>query len=258
MNQPNPFINPLPPPQQKFKGLILAANIVSSILMAAALFTFIHTIQRSHVERRQSFHNRDLDMVADSIRMADSLNAIMNAITTAPAATDYDNSSADLQESMNELQYDMVKTQAAGHSNETEIINALDELKQQSDEMANYIRSDYRDFTDYESNLAYYAQSDAAKKFFIDQDRASTLKDRMVAYRARVIVMMAALHMSDAATLRESLPMDDSDYYGYNTKWDESNFNATVWDAQYFLKQMESEVREFEGSALDKLPQIIK
>lgn len=257
MNTPNPFQNEQPE-QPKFRGLILAANIISFFLLFAVIITFFATVIRSKVHRRQNSFTDQFQSMIDSTRIADSVStalaqtadSIMNMQAT-------DNSAAEIQNALNEIEYQSIRPEVANDKNGQQILSFLDILKSESDRMAGTLEEQHSRFTTYLEGLPYDQRSNAAYDYFVTQGHASTLLQQLRMYRATVISGLQPIDVINPDELRKSLPLDDTQVSGYVTGWDESRLSGNEDVAASYLYELETTVRNFEGAVLNKIPRTV-
>jgi hypothetical protein len=255
MNQVPPYQNPIPPTNNRLKGLIIAAQIFSVFAILGILITFSWTV------RKVSTRNKDREQTVVEDPVAPPM--IDTAMTEPDVVTNsFDDdvlmSQIELQRNINASTYLTIETNTPDStSNKTLRIAVLDVIKIKSTTTAYYIENLYEGFKD---SLNLIGGSDAnytTERYFADSGRDRELHDKLLAYRTEVLNYLDELQMGNMEDLKQSLPIDMTNYSPYVESWDWGKFSAQPDAALNYLRKLELEIRNFEAAALNKFPQTV-
>lgn len=250
MNPPNPFIpqnsGQNQKPEEKFRGLIIAGNVIGIVIMIAIIIVAGYTI-------RQSALHRTMDMMDQVVAAMDT------AAVDVAVSSDYSNWNAEYQEQLNDeeaLKLRMLIPDTA--SNRDKIINSLSLIQTRTDEICLEIRKLTSEFSDSSANAYSYNEDEVTSHFFITAGRGAVLLMQLQDYRNDVITAVTEVdNAGNVYGLKDALPLDDTPSNGYTVTWDTGKLQGACADAIEYLKSMETEVRNFESSAFNRIPRTV-
>jgi hypothetical protein len=241
MNTQPPYPGqPQQPSPAPFRGLILAAQIITGVIIVCIIVTMAWTARLVGQHKMQEMQE------------VLTTDATVNQSAPPPA---YTNEEADFQDEVNSQAYSDIRENIETLPNKNELFNTLMILNEESDKLYAQIELVRKEFSDTLPNATGAIETEFTQKFFMTTGRAAALKKSMSAYRESIISQLKYAGSENADDLREEMPMDDEKAASDVSKWDESKFTGPCVDAYTYLEELEIQVRTFEGAALSFIPQ---
>lgn len=228
-------------PEEKFKTLI-NIGIGISILLIVGIFITIG-VTKAKIADRPEFDEDEYERLRDSAYAADYL---VDDYYYDDDPGDYHASGPAPLETENDSLRELIRSDIYGSAYKEEILN---HLETEADACTKLIREIVADLGDTMSQPGVYGAS-VSTEFFSRTERDEVLFSMLFAYREKTEELADDAGVYDALTFRDFLPLRETSTYGYIKSWDESEFRKDPVDVMNFLKNLETDVRQYENQVL--------
>jgi hypothetical protein len=230
------------PAEERFKGLIIAGNIVAGLLLFCILVTAVVTIRKSRMH--DAYNSVSQIAVDQEIYGYDTSTVIDDYFPTA------ENSMADAQETQNDVEYTQIRIYLQDSAIYTKVDPALTELSSLSDETCLYVRQMHAAFVDTMAFVTSTNEPEFCKAFFVNTGRADELYKKLKTYRdrAKIYARQIGVNIDE----NDYLPLDSPNTTTSREPWDESQMTSYCSIAINYLQSLELQVRALEDAILSQ------
>lgn len=240
------------PEKKPLHGLVVGANVVSILLILGIFFTIYKmSVWRSdtHQKNQALAMQNSIDvMIKDSANAANAYQDIIDSMNNHTGALD-----ASTQEMNNSLKYSQLDNNLGSTGSDGKMRSAMEDLKAKANRQIDAIDKMMTDLDEQVAANGSYDRIKTTQDFFINGGRASSLLDDLKNFRDNTVTAISQTGVDNMSEIKEHLPLDDWSSTTGAMKWDSYEMQGDPDNAKKFLKNIETELRLFEGAALDKL-----